>query len=300
MPRRSPVFVFFAATLVAALGVALGVALGGSAAGTSAGTKAAAADRTIPSQRVLAAVAEPSSAVSPDVTAGSGGGAGTDISSIALSPLPTPAPSLSPLPTSSGVGTAAPSPPSPSPAGSRRPLRFVALGDSLTAWPAGDPWPRRLDGLDPAVTLVHNAGVPGNTTAQMRARLGRDVLAYRPGVLFVLGGTNDVGRGIARSTTIANLRAIVETARSRGIRVFLLTIPPDSFPSLVTRVRALNAAIRSLASAEHVALVDIYPPLASAAGLYVPEYTVDGLHFSNRGTALVARTVRLRLAGLGL
>ncbi len=208
------------------------------------------------------------------------------------------APDPTPVPAATAVPTPAPTPSPKKPAAPPRVYTFVALGDSLTAWPA-DPWPSRLDALDPQLRLIRNAGIPGNVTAQMRARLSSDVLAYKPDVLFVMGGTNDIAYGYSQATTIANLRAIVTTAQAHGIHVFLLTIPPDSYPNMVSRISSLNGAIVALGNALKVRVTNITRPLSSSAGTYLAKYTSDGLHFSNLGAQVVASTIYARIKPVG-
>jgi lysophospholipase L1-like esterase len=175
---------------------------------------------------------------------------------------------------------------------------YVTLGDSLTAWPIPDPWPVLLDRVDTRLRLVHNAGVPGDVTGQMLSRLDTDVFAYKPNVLFILGGTNDVGHRISQNTTIANLRAIINAARAKNVRVFLITIPPED-SAMAARIDSLNAAITHLANGYRIVVINIHDPLSTSAGVYVPKYTSDGLHFSNLGAQLVANTINRRIHRLG-
>jgi lysophospholipase L1-like esterase len=80
---------------------------------------------------------------------------------------------------------------------------FVAIGDSLTAqWSTIPvPWPSRLTTNDPKLHLISNAGVPGDTTAKvsghsttgMLNRFASDVLNKSPDLVFIMGGTNDLG-----------------------------------------------------------------------------------------------------------
>jgi lysophospholipase L1-like esterase len=222
-----------------------------------------------------------------------------------------PTPSDSPTPT---VTTADPTlaSPSPSPTASPTPkptaapkkaapkvYTFVALGDSLTAWPSDGPWPVLLDAEDANLRLVHNAGVPGDTTAQMLARLNSDVFAYKPEVLFIMGGTNDLGENISQTTIIANLRAIVVAANARGIRIDLMTIPPDAYPDMAAKIDSLNAAIVKLGAAYKLIVLDIHTPLSSSTGVYVPKYTSDGLHFTALGAQVVANTIYARIHRYG-
>lgn len=213
-------------------------------------------------------------------------------------PAPTATPSVpspSPMPlTSSPSATVKPSA-APTPV----PYRFVALGDSLTAWPAASPWPDKLDGKDARLQLAYNAGVPGDTTAQMLARFKRDVLGHSPQVLFVLGGTNDMGKGVSQATTIANLRAIIVAAEAKKIRVFLLTVPPESSQAMAPRINSMNAALLHLANSYRVVLIDIHTPLSTSTGVYQTKFTSDGLHFDNLGAGTVANAIYSRIHRLG-
>ncbi|MGD0018971.1 MAG: GDSL-type esterase/lipase family protein [Candidatus Limnocylindrales bacterium] len=218
---------------------------------------------------------------------------------------PTPAPTAAPQPsdTPASAPTGAPA----SIGSARTPRSVVVLGDSLSVWAfapratrgsTSGAWPSLLAARDGDLTLLRNAAVPGNTTTQMLARLRRDVLAYHPDVLFVLGGTNDVGKNYAISATVGNLRRIVEAAKAQGIEVVLLTIPPNNQISAgqLKRLRSINAALIRLAAAEDVAVVDVYAALASANGRLPRAYVAaDGLHLSQRGEAVVAATVYARL-----
>ncbi len=185
----------------------------------------------------------------------------------------------------------------------RTPRTFVALGDSLTAWvfapgshtpSTSGTWPALLAGLTDHLTLVHNAGVPGNLTGQMLARLRRDVFAYSPDTLLVMGGTNDIGAYVPVATIVGNLREIVDQSKARGIRVVLLTIPPSNSLYAWQRRQMLqaNAAIKKLAADEHVRCIDVFTVLANRDGrLQTPFAARDRLHLTDRGEAELAQTV---------
>jgi len=118
-------------------------------------------------------------------------------------------------------------------------------------------------------------------------------------VLFVLGGTNDLGTGVSEATAIANLKAIVVKAQARGIRVFLLPVPPNGSSSMVGPIDSLNAAIQHLANIYKIVMIDIHTPLSGSGGLIQSRYTVDGLHFNNLGAQQVAVTIYNRIHRLG-
>jgi lysophospholipase L1-like esterase len=252
------------------------------------GAWAAHADSPSPSGRlaVNSVTADPTASASPSMESPSPSPSPTEVPM-----LPTPPVTDSPTPQPT------PTPPPKKATATSKVYKFVALGDSLT-YGYGDPgpsWPVRLDAKDAQLILVHNAGVSGDTTADMRARLNGDVFAYNPGVLFIMGGTNDVGRNISATTTIANLKAIVVAAKARGILVVLMTIPPTSYPRMVDAINSLNSQIVNLANSYALIVVDVHGPLSTSDGLYIPKYTSDGLHFSTLGTQTVANTVFLRV-----
>jgi lysophospholipase L1-like esterase len=179
---------------------------------------------------------------------------------------------------------------------------FVALGDSLTAWAwdRGSPcsstgtWPSVLATLDPDLVLLHNAGVPANRSWQMAARFGRDVLAYHPDLLFVLGGANDIGDHRPAAETVGYLRQIVRAARSQGIEVVLLTIPPNNRLHASERrlLRQTNTEIVRMADEEGVMVVDLYSVLVNPSGGLARAYAAaDGLHLNHRGEATVAQAI---------
>lgn len=281
-PRRREMAIILSLLLLASVLSAAGFKAGGGAGGPGSGSPAAGAHLSVSNAHTPAGV--PTLTPDPALLALQ--------YSVPMAPDPTPVPSATPVPTPS------PTPAPKTPAAPPRIYSFVALGDSLTAWPA-DPWPSRLDALDPQLRLIRNAGIPGNVTAQMRARLSSDVLAYKPDVLFVMGGTNDIAQGYSQATIIANLRAIVTTAQAHGIHVFLLTIPPDSYPGMVSRISSLNGAIVALGTSLKVRVTNITRPLSSSAGTYLAKYTSDGLHFSNLGAQVVANTVYARIKPVG-
>lgn len=107
-----------------------------------------------------------------------------------------------------------------------RPLRIVALGDSLTsgkgmsrdqAYPAV--LEQRLKDAGLPYT-VSNHGVSGDTTADALRRLNA-TLDEQPTIMIVALGVNDGLRGVPVTTVRANLETIIEAAQERHIDVLL-------------------------------------------------------------------------------
>jgi acyl-CoA thioesterase-1 len=107
------------------------------------------------------------------------------------------------------------------------PVTLVALGDSLTAGyglppdqglvPQLQSW---LAAQGTEVTVV-NAGVSGDTTAGGLSRLDWSLTPETDALMVTLGG-NDMLRGLPPEEARANLSAILEGAKSKGLPVFLV------------------------------------------------------------------------------
>lgn len=152
------------------------------------------------------------------------------------------------------------------PGGGSRPVKIVALGDSLTAGlglPADAAFPARLQralaGKGIAAEVV-NAGVSGDTSADGLARLDWSVPDGADAVILELGA-NDALRGIDPAHTRANLDAMLRRLQARHIPVLLagMRAPPNM-------------------GADYVKAFDpIYPDLAAAYGAVFYPFFLDGV-----------------------
>ena len=115
-----------------------------------------------------------------------------------------------------------------------REMRLMMLGDSITAaygLARGQGLPARLEAAlreRGRQVRVIDAGVSGDTTAGGRARLDW-ALADRPDAVIVALGGNDGLRGIDPRATAANLAAILDALKQRGLPVMLagMLAPPN-------------------------------------------------------------------------
>lgn len=76
---------------------------------------------------------------------------------------------------------------------------------------------------------VFNAGVAGNTSSELLARINADVLSLDPDLVIVMAGTNDMlnsRKMTAYDTYASNLEAIVEQLKTNNTEVLLLSPPP--------------------------------------------------------------------------
>jgi lysophospholipase L1-like esterase len=102
----------------------------------------------------------------------------------------------------------------------------LAFGDSLTYGTGANPeesYPTVLAQLISRPVIA--AGVPGETTAGGLARLAEVLDEHQPKLLLLCLGGNDMLRRINTATTEANLRKMVEVARSRSTPVVLIAVP---------------------------------------------------------------------------
>lgn len=113
---------------------------------------------------------------------------------------------------------------------------IVAFGDSLTYGTGAaesESYPAVL------AQLIHRnvirAGVPGEVTSGGLARLEGVIKEYRPALVIVCLGGNDMLRKVDESQTRNNLREIIRTIKARGIAVVLVGVPK---PALITSAPA--------------------------------------------------------------
>ena len=119
--------------------------------------------------------------------------------------------------------------------------------------------------------------------------------------VLIMEGANDLADRNAASTdaAIASLGQMVRDAKSRGVRPFLATIPPQvpggsrSFLSWPL-VAPFNDRVRALAVFEGATLVDVYAGLVSNTPLYINN---DGEHLTEAGYAKIADVFFTALRG---
>jgi acyl-CoA thioesterase-1 len=147
-----------------------------------------------------------------------------------------------------------------------RPLRLVALGDSLTAGyglPAAAAFPvvleRELRARGHDVTIV-NAGVSGDTMSGGLDRLDWSLGDDVDGVIIELGA-NDALRGVDPAVTERALDTMLARLKARGIPAMLsgMRAPPNNGPGYAARFDA------------------IYPAAARKYGLILDPFFLEGV-----------------------
>jgi lysophospholipase L1-like esterase len=193
------------------------------------------------------------------------------------------------------------------------PKTLICFGDSLTEGVIGTSYVDILRAELPAAIRVINAGINGDTTINLLRRFERDVVPYRPDLVVILVGLNDLTtaygwpsnrayyRFIKRVpialTPILFVRAyqrlIVELRRNTHARLALCTLTTvgerlDN--PFQTYIDAYSTAIRALAAREHLPLID----LRSAFRAALAEDPRDGPPYYIWTPLLDAAAIRLR------
>ncbi|MCA0144878.1 GDSL-type esterase/lipase family protein [Blastococcus sp. LR1] len=179
-------------------------------------------------------------------------------------------------------------------------IKLAALGDSITAGQnfnqaQNDYWASVpiLSALlsEGRIQYRWNAGKPGDTSAQVLARVGEVTgLNPKPDVCVVTCGTND---GTA-APAMTNIPLIVAALRAAGIEPVLTTIPPsnDSNAQIQTKIRTLNGWLPRYASLNRLRLVNFYDILVNpATGGYKAGWFADVTHPNKVGMKAMAQAL---------
>ena len=158
--------------------------------------------------------------------------------------------------------------------------RIIFLGDSITDFV-------NFDEVLPSYRII-NRGIAGDTTSGVLRRLG-EVISLRPEKLFLLIGTNDLGQDVWPEAIARNIREIVSRvqAKSPQTRIYRQAVFPTRHNSSRPNelIQELNTGIRVIAEELNCTFIDLYPLLLDAEGLLAEEYTLDGLHLSDKAVA---------------
>jgi len=166
----------------------------------------------------------------------------------------------------------------------------LAFGDSLTyGTGAGESesYPAQLEKL--IGRRVVRAGVPGEVTAQALERLPAALDEHAPRLLLLCIGGNDFLRRLGNSQAEANVRAMVQLARSRGVEVLLIGTPE---PGITVTPPAFYAGI-----AKQFAVP--YEDAVVGEVLRDSGLKSDPIHPNARGYGVIAARVAERLRKSG-
>jgi len=182
--------------------------------------------------------------------------------------------------------------------------KVVFMGDSITGMGWGDSGGyihlvvAGLNALGVKIVALP-AGVGGNKSDDMLARLTTDALSKKPDWLLLSCGVNDVwSRKIDLDTFKKNITSIVDQAQAAGIRVMILT-PTPIYEMWHTDFSRLSDYVAFMVQLAH----DRKLPLADENAAYFAYFktqppdplnnilTIDGVHPNPDGHQTMAQTV---------
>ena len=180
------------------------------------------------------------------------------------------------------------------------PVKFAVLGDSISHGgaayiPAGQlscQWETFSE------VPIKNLARSGDTTKQMLERFDNDVLPFKPQVLIIMGGVNDIRGGESAEAVIKNLQALRDKCLAKDITPVFCTITSMNPEKMSGRGIFLTDGDWR-AAREQINLwikstpyfVDVAEPLTDNFGYLRAEVTPDGLHPALHGKKIIGETI---------
>lgn len=199
---------------------------------------------------------------------------------------------------------------------------FALLGDSITAGntPTSNGqtnvgywwWTQIVLGYRVYTPVF--AGIGGNTTTQMLARLNTDIItpmapyvaAARDCYCLVMGGVNDsTNASDIVATATANLEAIYDGLIAAGITPIAVTITPTVNVNTTTKIAnwdGIQSWLRSYCPVNSITLCDVDADCRDASQTTVRVWNTgfahDGVHPTARGAQAISRAIATGLSAI--
>jgi lysophospholipase L1-like esterase len=144
----------------------------------------------------------------------------------------------------------------------------------------------------------------------MLGRMQADVIALQPRAMVLLGGTNDLARGVELTTIENNIQMICDLAHAHCIRPILAALLPvsDYHEDVDPRnkrttdrppsdILALNAWMKSFAQTRGYVYLDYHQALVDSDGMLRSELADDGLHPNVEGYKIMGPLAEKAIVG---
>lgn len=154
-----------------------------------------------------------------------------------------------------------------------------------------------------ALPVVVKRGFGGSRLSDCSDHVARLVLPYKPKLVIVYAGDNDLAEGATPEEVLASFKRFVEGVHTAlpATRIAYLSIKPSPLRApLMAQARAANQLIRDYAvGVPALDYIDIYSKMLDAAGQPRAElFGPDRLHLSRAGYALWRQEIAAHLGPL--
>lgn len=146
-------------------------------------------------------------------------------------------------------------------------------------------------GEDFAGLPVVNRGFGGSQLPDVTAFVSRIVLPYRPRMVVIYCGGNDINAGRTAAEVVADTRTLIGAihAYAPDTRIAYISIAPNPARwSQIAAVTAANDGIRAwMAGDPRLTFIDVFPHMLGPDGRPKPDIFVDDeLHMNEKGYAI--------------
>ena len=182
-----------------------------------------------------------------------------------------------------------------------RAVNVAALGDSITHGGGAVSTPPgylMYNWESYAGLPVLNLGFSGNTIEAMNSRFETDVLPFKPKILVIVGGINNIRVGDSAEQVIQGLSMLQYKCIINHIIPVFVTITPINPPEMKTVAGLIAApswknAQRKINDwiASQPYYVDVTPRLTDWRGFLSSFLTTDGLHPDMQGKRIIGQTI---------
>jgi lysophospholipase L1-like esterase len=151
-----------------------------------------------------------------------------------------------------------------------------------------------------ALPVVTKRGFGGSRLSDCSDHMSKLVLPYKPRLVVVYAGENDLAEGATPQEVLASFVRFVEGVRKDlpETRIAYVSIKPSpSRAALIEQARAANALIEAYsASTPNLDYIDVFSKMLGADGQPRPElFVADMLHLNRAGYALWRNEISARL-----
>ncbi|MFF2090883.1 SGNH/GDSL hydrolase family protein [Paenibacillus sp. NPDC058174] len=173
---------------------------------------------------------------------------------------------------------------------------IVFIGDSITEH---FPLSEMLQSKD----MIYNRGIAGFTASELLKHLQVMLYDLEPRKVFLMIGTNDMGKGADPDSIAIRIEKICEEIQKKLPQAELLieSVYPVNEQAAAApfgiearsndKIIALNERIKDICARKQLTYIAVFPQLIDENGKLDESFTTDGLHLNIRGYGAVRQSI---------